>query len=223
MLTLSEQRKEIYKNPELVFCSPLALYALAERNPRPDCPEYVEVACERVQGVEGVILHLSPIDAAIYCREINSNGRKYEIYPYEAIDPRTFIQRHEQCLSLYIVYGYEAHDNKLKPNKNGFPNGLIYPLHYQFAPQEAQDHFHLQFSEKMTGWLDRLHKAAGLPDYQSLVYEQAKSSMAELVMDATAALQAAEYLNEPGQEATQCALFDPVEAQWRFVGLNSIR
>jgi hypothetical protein len=218
MQTLCEQRQEIYKNPGLIFCCPLPLYALAERNPRPDCPDYAEIACERIQGVEGVLLCLSPVDAMIYRAQCNSAGRKYEVFPYEAIDPRIFIQSHDHCLSLYIVYGFEARNNKLLLNREGYPNELIWPIHFKFSPEDIEEHFCLGFGEGMTGWLDALHRKAGLSDYRSHVHEQADLAMDDLDFAASTALQVAEYMEkDSAQDTTQCAIYDPVESQWRFV------
>jgi len=222
MQTLSEQRQEAYKDPNLVFCCPLPLYALVEENPRPDEPNYVEVGCMRINGVIGVILCLSPIDAMIERRSYNRDGRRYEVFPYEAVDPRTFIRRHNGWLSLYIVYGYAAHNNKILLSKNGRPAAMLYTLHRAYSPEEIKEHFHLAISDEVTGWLDELHKKARLPDYQSLVSEQARTSMDELDFMASTALQVGDFMEARGHEVTQCALYDPVESEWRFVSQDDL-
>ena len=131
MQTLSEQRKEIYENPDIPLCSSLALYALVERNPRPDDPDYAELACWRYRdnGMEGIVLCLSPIDAMIELRAYNTGGRRYEAVPYEAVNPAIFIRRHGGWFSLFILYGYAAHDNKLLLNRRGHPIELFYIQH----------------------------------------------------------------------------------------------
>jgi hypothetical protein len=56
-----------------------------------------------------------------------------------------------------------------------------------------------------------------LPDYGRFVHEQACSSMAELHAAAMTALQQAEFIDDPSQQATQCAIYDSVESEWNQV------
>jgi len=223
MQTLCEYRKGVYESPDLVFCSSLALYALAEKKPHPGEPNYAELACLRINGVEGVLLCLSPIDAMIQRLKYSADGQKYEVCPYEVADPRIFIRHHDNWLSLHIVYGYGAHNNKVLLDTGGYPCGQIFALHYQFSPENIDSHFCLNIQEEITSKLNKLHRLAGLPDYWSLVHEQAQSSMPELDVLASTALRVADYIEiDKVQESTQCALYDPVEAKWRFVGFDAL-
>ena len=216
--SLSEARKAIYQNPDLVICSSLPLYVLAEKQPLPEEPDHIEVACMIANGATGLVLYLSPLDAMIGCRERNSMGQKYEIFPFEAIDPRDFIRQHDGWLSMYVVFGFAAYDNKLLLDEMGHPSMLLYTIYEKIPPEQIGDHFHLEFSENMTNWLDRVHRVAGLPDYDSIISEQARSSMTELDIIASSALQVADYLEKKKCHGlVQCAIYDPVEAEWRFI------
>jgi hypothetical protein len=216
--TLSEVRKAAYENPGLVFCSSLPLYVLAEKQPRPGEPDYVEVACTVVNGVTGMMLYLSPVDAMIGCQLRNRTGRKYEIFPFEAIDPRAFIRKHDGWFSMYVAFGFAAYDNKLMLDRTDHMRTLLYVIYGKFAPEQIEDHFHLGFGESMMNWLDKIHRVAGLSDYDQLISEQARCSVAELSVIASSALQAADYLDEKACHGLmQCALYDPVEAEWRFI------
>lgn len=216
--SLSEARRAIYENPNLVVCSSLPLYVLAEKRPCVEDPDHIEVACTVVNGATGLVLYLSPLDAMIGCRERNSMGKKYEIFPFEAIDPRDFIRQHGGWLSMYIVFGFAAYDKKLLLDEMGRPSMLLYTIYEKIPPEQIEDHFHLEFSENMTNWLDRVHRMAGLPDYDNIISEQTRSPMAELDIIASSALQVADYLEEKQcGSLVQCAIYDPVEAEWRFV------
>jgi hypothetical protein len=222
MQTLCEQRQEIYKNPDLPICSSLALYVLAELRPRPDNPNHFVLGCTEVNDVEGIGLFVSPVDAVIRCRVFNSEGGKFEVFPFESIDPRRFIRDHDGWLTLYIAYGFAAHGNKLVLRENGYPSGLIYTTHSKFSLEDIKEHIHFEFGKSVTNWLDRVHRAVGVPEYPSLVYEQAQSPMAELELLASTALRVAEYTEPDEHKPMQCALFDPVEAQWRFADYDTI-
>jgi hypothetical protein len=168
--------------------------------------------------VGGGVLYLSPVDAMIKRRDYNSDGRRYEVFPCEFIDPRDFIQN--RWLSLYILYGYAAHNNKLLMDKSGHPSGVLCTQHHPFNPKNARKNFRVGLSDKTATMLNRFHKKAGLLDYWCLVSEQARLSMAELDVIVSTALQAADYCNDINQELTQCAFYDPVEAGWRFVDVD---
>ena len=225
MQSLSEQRQEVYKNPNLALCSSLALYVLVEKTPRPDNPHCVRYGCTELKGAEGILLFVSPLDAVIMCRSFNSEGGKFEVCPFETIDPRRFILNRDCWLSLHLCYGFGAQGGKLILDEYGSPSGLVYRLHLQFKPEDIEEHIHLGFDKNITGWLERVQRAIGLPDYPSLVHELSRSSMPELELTASTALQAVSYIHlecyEPTQPA-QCAVFDPVEAQWCFVDTDII-
>lgn len=137
-------------------------------------------------------------------------------------DRELFIRHHDGWLTLHILYGYAAHGNKLMRDAGGYPMGLTYPFHEKFEAERIEDPIHLEFGERAAIWLNRVYHAVGLPDYPSLVSDQARSSMAELELLASIALQAAEYAEEEEYKTLQCAAFDPVEAEWRFADFESI-
>jgi hypothetical protein len=216
MQTLSEQRQEIYQDQNMLMCCSMALYVRLERNTRPDCPDYVELACYSLKGTEGILLYQSPVDALI--SQGNIGRRAHQLYPFEAIDPRIFIQSHDGWLTLYIVYGFAANNNKLLLNESGFPCPHIHTIYIPFDLENIPEHIHIDFSgNTIIDRLNKLHRQVGLPDYQSLVYEQAQCSMAELEIMTSAALQAVDYQDAQDHEVTQCAIYDPIEVKWRFV------
>jgi len=225
MPSLIEQRQEAYENPSLVMRPSLPFYMLVEKAPRSGCPHDVRYGCMELNGVEGILLYVSPLDAVIRCRSFNREGGKFEVCPFEAIDPRRFIRNRDCWLSLYLCYGFGAQGGKLILGECGSPYGLTYPLHHQFKPEDIEEHIHLEFDENVTGWLERVQRAVGLPDYPSLVYELSRSSMPELDLTASRALQVARYIDlkchDPAQPI-QCAVFDPVEAQWCFADTDTI-
>ena len=222
MQTLSELRKGIYENPDLPMCSSLPLYVIVESNPRPENPNAARFGHLESNGTEGIMLFVSPLDAVIKCREFNKEGGHFGVSPFESYDPRRTIRSQNGWLSMYIFYGFAAHGNKLILNEDGYLSGLSYPLHHQFKVEDVEEHIHLEFHQHISDWLDRVHRAVGLPDYPSLVYEQAKSSMAELEMIASTALQIAEYTEPDERKPVQCAIYDPVESQWCFADYDTI-
>ena len=224
MPSLIEQRQEAYENPSLVMRPSLPFYMLVEKAPRSGCPHDVRYGCMELNGVEGILLYVSPLDAVIRCRSFNREGGKFEVCPFEAIDPRRFILSRDCWLSLYICCGFVAQGGKLMLDEYGSPYELIYPLYHQFKPEEIEEHIHLEFDENVRGWLERVPHIVGLPDYLSLALEQGQSSMPELELTASTALQAVSYIDlncfDPTQPA-QCAVFDPVESQWCFVDADT--
>ncbi|KAF1029072.1 MAG: hypothetical protein GAK40_00673 [Burkholderia plantarii] len=47
--------------------------------------------------------YLSIIDAMIERYSRNRDGRQYQIFPFESIDPRPFIKGHDSWLTVYLA------------------------------------------------------------------------------------------------------------------------
>ena len=73
----------------------------------------------------------------------------------------------------------------------------------------------------MLEWLSLLHIKAKIPDYARITEELAESSSAEINRVTRTAMQGIEKPIS-GDEAEQCALYDPIEQQWRFVAFDGL-
>ena len=60
-----------------VFHSNLKLFACVERNPTSIDPNWAEVACWRSNGVEGISVAFSALDAVLLAHDRNREGRQY--------------------------------------------------------------------------------------------------------------------------------------------------
>lgn len=215
-LSLAEIRAKAHEAPDHVFCCNLPLYVLLEKRPRPNAPDWVEVGCWKQDEAEGMMVYLSLIDAMIDLYSRNRDGRRYQIFPFESIDSRPFINGHEGWLTVYLAYGFAARSGGLLLSEKGEPMSLMQGTHFQIAP-DATEHFHLQFGDKLLAWLDRLHEKAGIPDYGRVALEHAEASSAELNELAQEALRRITTHNSMQTESSHCALYDPIEQEWRLV------
>ncbi len=221
MTTLAEIRTKAHEAPDHVFCCNLPLYVLLEKRPRPDAPDWVEVGCWKQGDAEGMMVYLSLIDAMIDLYSRNREGRRYQIFPFESIDPRPFIKGHEGWLTVYLAYGFAAQHDGLILSERGEPMSLLQGTHFQISP-DSTEHFHLQFGDKLLAWLDRLHATAGIPDYSQVAQEHADSSSAELNAMAQEALHRIEAHGGGQTESSHCALYDPIEQRWRLVAFADL-
>ena len=98
--SLADIRAQLHDSPDHVFCCKLPLDVLLEKRPRPDAPDWVEVGCWKQGDAEGMMVYLSLIDAMIDLYSRNRESRRYQIFPFEAIDPRPFIKGHEGWLTV---------------------------------------------------------------------------------------------------------------------------
>ena len=213
--TLAEIRAKTIAASEHVFHASLPLYVLVEKRPRPDNPDWVEVGCWLQDGAEGMMVYLSPIDAMIDINARNRSGRRFAIFPFEAVDPRHFIQEHAGWLTVYLVYGFAARRRRLILSNEGELLPLTKANHFQITP-EMKDHFHLNFHADAMAWLERMHVNAGMHDYAQIVRDLADASTAETVIHAHEALQRVKSPERGTTNITDCGLYDPVEQQWRF-------
>lgn len=199
-----------------VFHSPLALYVLVEKKPLPNNPDWIEVVCWSQNDVTGMMVYLSPIDARIGLEECNRGGSKYAIFPFDAIDPRPFIQESGGWLTVYFVYGFAARSQRLVVGKDGELLPLTKAIHFQVTP-DMEEHFHLDFRADFLAWLERLHANAGMYDYGRIVHELANGPLAEIDESAREALQCVKQPDSGRLDnITGCGLYDPIERQWRF-------
>ncbi len=213
--SLADIRAQLNDAHDHVFCCALPLYVLLEKRPRPDAPDWVEVGCWKQGEAEGMMVYLSIIDAMIELHSRNRNGSRYQIFPFEAIDPRPFIKGHGGWLTVYLVYGFAAAHDGLLLSDRGEPMSLMQASHFQIDP--STEHFHLAFHDGLLSWLDRLHTTAGIPDYRRIAQEHAEASAAELNDLAQDALRRIERASSRAIESTHCALYDPIEQRWRLI------
>lgn len=168
------------------------------------------------------MVYLSPIDAMIDLYSRNCEGRRYQIFPFEAIDPRPFIKEHESWLTVYLAYGFAARSDGLLPSERAEPMPLMQGMYFQISPDSAE-HFHLQFDDELLTWLDRLHRTAGIPDYGRVAQEHAEASSVELNAMAQDALRQVKAHSGEQTESSHCALYDPIEQCWRLVAFADLR
>ena len=199
--------------PGQIIHASLPLYILVERRPRPDSPNFVEIGCGMQHGVRGMLVYRSLIDAMLERYTRNRHGGNYLIIPFARIDPRLHLRAHNDCLTVYLAYGFAARGNRLVLNKQGDLSVWTQGTHFQIAPETAH-HFHLNFSVE---WMEPLHAKVQMHDYDHMVRELADAaSTAQIDRLARTALQ---RVDKPvsGGDITHCALYDHIEQRWRFV------
>jgi len=220
--TLAEVLAELAASPDHVFHSSLSLYIIAENRPRPECPNWVEVGCLNISGAEGMMVYLSPLDALLDARARNCDGGRYHVHPFEAIDPRPYISKHDHWLTLYLVYGFAARGKHLLVSERGHVQALALGTHFQITP-DMYDHFHLAFPDSLVDELNAVHHTAGIYDYGDILSELTGCSAHDLDRQAE---EATERIGEPvsgdSENVTHCALYDPIEQRWRFAAFADV-
>jgi hypothetical protein len=220
--TLAQVRTELATNRAHVFHSSLTLYVLAEKRPRPDNPDWIEVGCLNQSGVVGMMVYLSPLDALLDAKMRNRKGANVRVHPFEAIDPRPFIAEHEDWLTVYLVYGFAGRGKQMLVSQRGDIQALTSGLHFHVTPDQ-REHFHLSFSDEVVAGINALHRAANMHDYARIVEEQAECSFHELERLAQEATQCAQSAVIIGNDnITHCALYDPIERKWSFAALADV-
>ena len=224
--TLSEIREQAVSAPGHVFHSSLPLYILLDKRPTPDNPDWIVIHCLKKNGAEGMMVYLSPIDAMLELYGRNRSGAKYQISPFEAIDPRHHIQGNNDWFTVYLAYGFAARGKSLILNKHGEVMPLVQGIHFRITP-DMKDHFHLRFGDGVVAWLDNLHAKARIRDYARITQELADSVSVEVNQQAREALRRIEkpvpdQISDPNN-MTHCALYDLVEQQWRFVDFAGLK
>lgn len=220
--TLAEVKRELATDHQLIIHSSLSLYILADRRPKPDNPDWIEVGCVNKGGAEGMMVHLSPLDALLEAKSRNSKGAKFHVQPFEAIDPRPYIIDHSGWLTLYLVYGFAGRGKRLVINQLGHLQAMIMGMHFQIGPDDL-DHFHLSFSDKLIDYVNTLHGIAGIPDYARIIQDQADSTGQELEVQAQDALLRIEQPAIGEDDITHCAIYDPIDRQWRFASFDDLQ
>ena len=220
--TFSAWRDAVQSSDDTVIHASLPFFALADKRPTPNQPDWVEIACfKRNNNGEGILAYLSLIDAELDRQNFNRDGRGYRIVPFEAIDPRHFIRTHERWLTIYVVYGFAARGERLLTDASGQLQTLSHIKHFHIEP-EAEAHFHLNFGEQAIVWLETLHRAAGIPDYPSMIGDLAGLNATEIERHAQDASRHAATVMGSGEQVTHCALYDALEGQWSCAAIKDL-
>lgn len=219
--SLAERRAAARIASDRVIAASLPLYVLAEQHPTRDQPGCIEIGCWKEGEAEGVMAYVSPLDAMIDLYSRNRDGGQYQIFPFEAVDPRALIKSHDGWLTVYLVYGFSARGNRFLLNGRGEPIPLTLGTHFQIDI-DAADQVHLQFSDKLLTWLDRLHQKARIPDHGRVAQEQSEGSATELDRLAQDALLRIAGIDAAAPAITHCGIFDPIERCWRFVSFAEL-
>jgi len=217
MQTLFEQRHNVIDHRYNVVTAPLDFYVLVEGRHHPSRPSRASFALQDWDGIQSIMLFVSPVDAEIRRRNVCGSEGKFKVCPLEAIDPRKFTYERGGELRLSVVYGFAAQENMLLQGEDGIPCTLSYMNKFQF-PLESLDGGHLvfRFSEELLDWLIQAYRDVGLPDHHIMVREQAKCSMTRLDAIASEALLAAKTTTRDEGKPLQYAVYDTDEHQWRF-------
>ena len=195
---------------------------IAENNPQPHDPDWAEIGCLSRNGVEGMMVYLSPLDAMLDAQARNRDGRHYRVYPFEGIDPRPFVTSHNHWFTLYLAYGFAACGPHLLVSERGEVQALIFGAHFQITPDIA-DHFHLLFTDQLIADIDAVHRAAGLFDYGRMVNELAECTTQDLDQQAEQAMnRIGQVLCGDNEKVTHCALYDTVDQRWRFASFADL-
>lgn len=220
--TLAEVKAELATRHDHVFHSSLTLYLLAEKRPKPDNPDWVEVGCLNLKGAEGMMVYLSPLDALLDAKIRNRTGARFSVHPFEALDPRPFITEHDGWFTVYLVYGFAARGKHMLVSQRGNVQALPLGVHFHVTP-DLFEHFHLSFSDEVIDWINALHRAANMHDYARIVTDQSECSFQELEQQAQEATRRIEHPVTGGEDnVTHCALYDPIERKWRFAAFADI-
>ncbi|MDR1662128.1 MAG: hypothetical protein LBR95_06850 [Azoarcus sp.] len=215
-LTLAEQRAR-FSHDDLAFCTSYLLYILIEKGIRPDDPDWVEIACQKFGSELRMLVFRSPIDAMVMLIAGNRQGHRYEICPFELLDPRPFMKKHGDVLRLAFVYGFAAEDGKVLSSQNGSPFPLLEMMNFGPVP-DYSEHFHLVLDENFMDWMNRQILQAGLTTYGEINRELSESPLAELEQLGNEALaQVSGRVIHGGEPIMEHAFFDTIERHWRFI------
>jgi hypothetical protein len=140
--TLADVKAELATKPDLVIHSSLSLYIIAEKCPRLDNPDWVEVGCLNKNGAEGMMVYLSPLDALIDARVRNRIGRNYCVHPLEAIDPRPYLTSHDHWFTVYLVYAFTGRSKQVLVSERGDMQSLTLGMLFEFQTCLTTSTFH---------------------------------------------------------------------------------
>jgi hypothetical protein len=215
--TLLERRAR-FSHDDLAFCTSCLLYILIERDTRP--PDRVDIACRKFGSEVRMVVFRSPPDAMVTLIAENRRGHRYEIYPFELLDPRPFMKKHGDVLRLAFVYGFAAEGGKVLFSKDGSPFQLLEMIDFGPVP-DYSEHFHLVLNEDFMDWINRKVMLAGLTDYGEINRELSESPLAELEQLGNEALaQVSGRVIHDGEPIMEHAFFDTIERHWRFIPGN---
>lgn len=217
--TLADVKTDLKAKHSQILHSSLTLYVLAERRPTPINPDWVDVGCLNKNGAVGMMAYLSPLDALLDAAVRNHGGARFEVQPFEAIDPRPFITSHDNWLTVYLAYGFAARGKSLVVGYRGHVQALTTCTHFHI-PTETIDHFHLSFSDELIGYINAIHRSAGISDFGRIAEEQAETSLQQLNQQAKEAAGRIKQTVIGHDNISHCALYDPVEQQWCFAGFE---
>jgi hypothetical protein len=213
---LAEQRAR-FSHDDLAFCTSYLLYILIERGTRLNDPDWGDIACRKFGGEVRMMVFLSPLDAMVTLTAENRQGHRYEICPFELINPYPFSRKQGDVLRLAFVYGFAAEGGKVLLSKNGSPFPLLKMMDFGPIP-DGQKHFHLLLDENFMDWMNRQLMQAGLTDYGEVNRELSESPLAELEELANDALsQVSGGILRGGDPIIEHAFFDTLERRWRFI------
>jgi hypothetical protein len=214
--TLAEQRAQ-FSHDDLAFCTSYLLYILIERGTRPNNPNHVEIACQKFGSEIRMMVFRSPLDAMMARMVENKQGHRYEILPFELLNPCPFMKKHGDVLRIALVYGFAAENGEVLSSKNGGPFPLLEMMNFG-APPDYSEHFHLLLDETFMDWMNRQVMQAGLTDYGELNRELSEAPLAELERLGNVALsQVSSRIIRAGTPIMEYAFFDAIERCWRFI------
>jgi len=214
--TLAQVRQDLFESDEnFCFCT-LPLYILAEHHPQPDDPYTYRIAGERY-GEKGILVFLSPLDAALEKDARNQGGNRYEVMPFEILEPRQCVVEFDGFLSLLMVFGYAATERGLIPDEAGRQIPLTYNVHEPMNVENMDDEkVTLGISPDITEWFDSFYQKVGILDYPKIIQDGANALPVEIEAMTSDALDRANFASKDA-EITHCAAYDPLERAWRFV------
>jgi hypothetical protein len=215
-LTLTEQRDR-FSHGDLAFSTSCMLYILIEKGTRPNDPDWVDIACQKFGSEVRMMVFRSPLDAMVALIARNRQRHRYEICPFELLDPHPFIKKHGGVLRLAFVYGFAAEGGKVLFSKDGSPFPLLHMMDFGPIPDDSE-HLHLVLDENFMDWMNLQVIQAGLTDYGDVNRELSESSLAELEQLGNEAFaQVSGRILRNGEPIMEHAFFDTIERRWRFI------
>ncbi|MGW9757075.1 MULTISPECIES: hypothetical protein [Burkholderia] len=203
-------------SPGQVFFPEPSLYLVANYEPRPDNPNWVNVLCERHDGGDAICAYLSPVDAMLDAIFASKQGKRYYAIPASGFVPTTFIDDNNGRLALDVHLGWPARNGQLIARRNGKPVSCASHHEMQVPPEHAH-HIAFRLEQGTLAVLDELYMSAGLFAYRETFNTMMGWPETRRNRAVTAAVQKMGGLAPAGSEYNQMALYDAEFEQWHFV------
>lgn len=192
------------------------LHLAVHYEPRPDCPNWVNVLCEYTDDGKAIAAYLSPLEAMIDAACFSRPGRIYHAVCAHEFDPSIFIRDHHNTLVFALHLAWAAHDGKLIKHPNG-AFGACSPTQAMAIAPEGASHIDFPVDPGMLATYEHLREHAGLFAYREAFKHVVDMNERQRHQAVAQALQKVPGTLDADVECDQLAIYDPEFAQWHFV------